>query len=110
MIKHPSFLRVKVILLVCAAVQLLTLCSWWAVKIYAYRKIKMVTQQALLNADYWEDYVSCSRLHANKRLETYLYPRIRLLGVSSQPQTGSRKYLFREIANEGQSGLMNEYC
>lgn len=110
MTKDPSFLRVKVILLVCTAVELLTLCLWWAVKIYACRKIKIVTQQALLSADYWEDYVSCSQLHVNKRLERYLYPRIRLLGVSSQPQTGSRKYLLREIANEGQSGLMNEYC
>lgn len=110
MIKHPFFLRVKVILLVCAAVELLTLCSWWAVRIYAYRKVKIVTQQALLSVDYCEDYVSCSQLHVNKRLERYLYPRIRLLGVSSQPQTGSWKYFLREIVSEGQSGLMNEYC
>jgi len=72
--------------------------------------MKVVTQQALLSADYWEDYISCSQLHVNKRLERYLYPRIRLPGVSSQPQTGSRKYLLREVANEGQPGLMNEYC
>lgn len=75
MIKHPLFLHVKIILLVCTAVELLTLHSWWAVKIYACRKIKIVTQQALLSADYWKDYVSCSQLHVNKWLERYLYPR-----------------------------------
>lgn len=35
MMKHLSFLHVKIILLVCTAVELLTLHSWWAVKIYA---------------------------------------------------------------------------
>lgn len=69
MLKHSSFLHVKIILLVCTPVELLTLHSWWAVKIYAYRKIKIVTQQALLSADYWKDYVSCSHLHVNKWLE-----------------------------------------
>lgn len=64
--KAPSFLRVKVILLVCAAVQLLTLCSWWVGKIYAYRKTEIVTQQALLSADYWEDYALCSQLCVKK--------------------------------------------
>lgn len=109
MIKHPLFLHVKIILLVCTAVELLTLYSWWAVKIYAYRKIKIVTQQTLVSADYWKDYVSCSQLHVNKWLQRYLYPRIRLLGVSRPPQAGSWKYLLREIVNEGQSVLMNEY-
>lgn len=109
MMKHPSFLRVQILLLVCTAVELLTLRSWWAVKIYAYRKIKIVTQQALVSVDYWKDYVWCSQLHVNKWLQRCLYPRIRLLGVSRPLQAGSWKYLLREIVNEGQSVSMKDY-
>lgn len=106
---NPSFLRLKVILLVCAAVeQLYTVLAVGCENLCLPKSD--VTQRALLSADYGEDYVSCPQLRVNEWVERYPYPRIRLLGVSSQPQAASWKYLLREIANEGQSGLMNECC
>lgn len=69
-IQDPLSLHLKVVLLGCAAVQLLTLCSRWAVKIYAYRKkVQTVTQQALLGAGDGEDDAPCSQLHATEGLD-----------------------------------------
>lgn len=92
------------------SVQLLTLCLWWLVKIHAYRKMKVVTQQALLVQMIGKNTYHVHKLHVNKQLERDLYPSVRLLGVSGQPHSSSWKCLLRGVVEEGRAGLMNGYC
>lgn len=67
---NPSFLRLKVILLGCAAADLL-----YAVLAVGCENLCLpksdVTQRALLSAGYGEDYVSCPQLRVNERVERY---------------------------------------
>jgi len=73
-------------------------------------KMKLVTQQALLVPMTGKIMYHVHKLHVNKLLERDLYPSVRLLGVSGQPHSSSWKCSLSGVTEEGQAGLMNEYC
>lgn len=74
------------------------------------KKMKIVTQQALLVQMTGKIMYHVHKLHVNKLLERDLYPSVRLLGVSGQPHSSSWKCSLSGVTEEGQAGLMNEYC